>query len=82
MAYDDAKTRATPDEQAAFMRQRMGVAARAGTINLRCAICGSTDLIYEDSPTRFKTLAEAEPHLREAEAENLRAREFFEASKN
>jgi hypothetical protein len=82
MSYDDAKTKATPAEQEERLRRLMFRAEKAGTIRMRCAICGSTNLSYEDRATRFKTQEEAEPHLREAEAENLRAREFFEASKN
>lgn len=45
----------------------------------QCAICGSTDLRFEDGETRFASLAEAIPHLRALEQENAEARRALDA---
>jgi hypothetical protein len=41
-------------------------------LNARCGICGSTELHIDDGATAYRTMAEAEPHLR-ASAEQQRA---------
>jgi hypothetical protein len=47
-----------------------------------CGICRSRDWHYEQAKTRFRTMAEAEEPMREAEAMQAKAREFFKRSKN
>jgi len=50
-------------------------------MNPWCGICDSRDLTYEDQPTRFATILEAQPHLAEAARRNAATREYFRASK-
>jgi hypothetical protein len=45
-----------------------------GMFNPWCGICKSRDFHYEVGGTRFRTMAEAEPHLREIERQNAIAR--------
>jgi hypothetical protein len=46
-----------------------------------CGICGSHDLFVEDLPSHFKTKAEAWPHLKRAEAEQLLTRARIDEQK-
>lgn len=48
----------------------------------RCGICGSTDLHTEDRPTRWATLAEAEPILRAEEAKQALSRAVIDRIKS
>jgi hypothetical protein len=51
-----------------------------GHIARHCGICGSTDLRYEDRPTIFKTLEEAEPILAQLQADNFKTRALLDAA--
>jgi hypothetical protein len=57
IAWDDAKTM----EGLACLE--LQIAADAISKTPQCAICGSTTFHREDGITRFKTMAEARPHI-------------------
>lgn len=49
-----------------------------------CGLCGATvaTWTYEVGETKWQTMEEAKPFLREAEAEQAKTREFFRQAKN
>lgn len=51
------------------------------TLNPWCGICfaPSTGWLYEDAPTKFKSIEEATPHLKRVEEANQQAREMIDA---
>jgi hypothetical protein len=57
-------------------------ALRTAGAGEKCGICGSGDFTFEDAPTVFATMEEAEPYLRHCEAQNAAVRQFFAATKN
>lgn len=60
-----------------YLRETVARLVAAGIMNARCGICKSANLRYEDSATRFQTMAEAEPELRRIERECSAARMMF-----
>jgi hypothetical protein len=50
-------------------------------MNPWCHICGSREWVYEDVPSRFKTVEEATPELRRLYLENMRTRSIIDAAK-
>jgi hypothetical protein len=50
-------------------------------LNRECGICKSTKLEYETRRTKYKTIAEAEPALKAAEAANIESRKLIDAQK-
>ena len=46
----------------------------SGGFNPWCGVCGSREMHCEGAPTKFKTLKEAAPFLREEEGKNMLAR--------
>lgn len=42
-----------------------------------CGICGSTELVYEDRATPFRTLSQAMPTLASLQKANLEAMQLF-----
>jgi hypothetical protein len=60
---------------AEMVRFRAGVQAALETgLAWRCELCRSETLVYEDARTRFDSLEEAGPYLRQLEAEQLESR--------
>jgi hypothetical protein len=47
---------------------------KSGRLNSWCGLCGDHRFHYEDGVTRFKTMAEALPHIRRTERDNAVAR--------
>ena len=47
----------------------------------RCGICQSGDLHYEDMPTRFSTMTEAQPYIEELARRQAFTRVYFRASR-
>ena len=79
VAYD-------PDELAddvalAVFQQGVEDWIRRGQINPWCGICHSRELHYEVAQTKWKTMAEAEPEMLKAEAENLQTRALIDQKK-
>jgi hypothetical protein len=71
----------TEDNAPGYVRDRIvGPALRSRLINPWCSICSakSGTWCYEDAPTKFKTIEEAEPHLRKVEEANAATRRMFE----
>lgn len=56
--------------------------ANAGEINRWCGLCGSRDLKAEAAVTRFNTLDEAMPHLKEEEAKQMLTRMLLSPKEN
>jgi hypothetical protein len=52
-------------------------AVNAGELDPWCGLCRSPDWDVEAGPTPFRTLVEAEPHLREIERRNLASRDYL-----
>ena len=44
-----------------------------------CGICKSTELLFEEGPTRFMSLDEAIPHIKNIERENILTRLIIDA---
>lgn len=74
MAYDDAKTELEPAVQEYALRVLVAHAIETNAINPWCGICGSRSFTYEDRPSKYATMEDAEPELAQLEAENARAR--------
>lgn len=49
-------------------------------VRWECAICKSTHLKFEEGATRFMSLAEAMPHMKKVEVENILSRIILDAS--
>ncbi len=49
-------------------------AQKAFGIRDRCGICGSTQLFFEDAPTKFDTMEEAMPEFTKQQVANLETR--------
>lgn len=62
-----------------LLRTEIDKALQSRVINPWCGLCRakSETWHYELGRTRFRTMAEAEPHLKKAEAEQLLARLLF-----
>lgn len=73
VAYLDGK-----DTFVAVCNSMEGI-VRETPLNRWCGICGSRDLRFEEKKTPWKTLAEAYPHLKAAEADNVAARHYLAA---
>jgi hypothetical protein len=52
---------------------------RALGIEERCALCGSTDLEFEDRLTKYATMQEAAPALGETAQKNAMTRELIDS---
>ena len=78
---DEDEPRGTCEE---LLREQLDKLLGKRVINPLCAICGApyASWTYEDRPTRFKTMEEAMPHLKAAEAEQRAAAQFLKASRN
>lgn len=59
--------------------EALGGMIKRGMFNDWCGICGSRVLHYEEGVTKFKTLAEAGPHLGATAAANAKARAELDA---
>jgi hypothetical protein len=91
IAYDPGKTAAsvasgddvvlTEATAAPWLRTLVKGLIRPGCINPWCGICGSKGWFYEDAPTRFKTIDEAEPEMRRLELEQARSRQMIDELK-
>lgn len=51
---------------------------KSSAVEHRCALCGSTDLHFEDARTKFQTLQEAAPYLAEQQRQNAMTRALIE----
>jgi hypothetical protein len=60
----------------------VGAMVKAGEIKHECTLCLATALRVEIGRTRFATMAEAEPHLRENQDRINRSIAFLKAAKN
>jgi len=47
--------------------------------NLWCGICGSHALHFEQGPTKFRSIAQAMPALKECESDQMFSRAFLDA---
>lgn len=63
------------------IKREFGSRAQKQIYNPWCGLCRSRDLKTEDSPTKFTTMAEALPGLRQVELEQAITREYFRTSK-
>lgn len=72
IAYEEGKVEDGVDE----LRKKIAELLASRAINPWCGICHSRQehWQYEDSPTKFETMDEALPALREIEQANRRAR--------
>ena len=76
----EAETRReAEDDIAKPLRETVAEALNKGIANPRCGICKAPadTWIYDLSRTPFRSMKEAEPHLRINEAEQALAREMF-----
>lgn len=79
VAYDDAKTKGDD-----ALHQLQGVikkALDAGVLNPWCGICQSRDWSYEDGITRFTTMEEAMPHLKQCQEDQLASRAVIDEAR-
>lgn len=80
LAFDPADL--AEAEAVARLKALVHAALNDSTINPWCALCGPTrgpsSWFYEAAPTRFRTMEEAEPALRQAEADQLRTRAYVQ----
>ena len=53
---------------------------REGPLNRWCGICGSRDLKFKETTTPWKTIPEAYPHLKAAEADQIATRYHLNAT--
>lgn len=67
----------TQETAAKFLKDLVEELISRQVVKPSCGICGSTDLRYEDSATKFNSLEEAMPHLIQLEAENRETRKLF-----
>jgi hypothetical protein len=72
----------TPESAIDKIKEVISHAVEQKILNPWCAICDSYDFIYEDGITRFMSMEEAIPHIRDVEEENMAARRAFEAERN
>jgi hypothetical protein len=72
-AADEAESRMAAEYILQVLRRQVTDLVKNGTLNPYCGICEapSAQWHYEVARTRFETLANAMPELRETEAENL-----------
>lgn len=71
----------TEETAADYVRGIVEEMVHRGSMNPWCGICGSRDLFYEDAPTRFATMDEAQGPLREMEIDQQVSRVLMEADK-
>jgi hypothetical protein len=60
----------------------MGRLVISGALKHECGICKSTELKVEIGATRFRTMAEAEPFLRQSQADQIATAAFLKAGRN
>lgn len=55
---------------------------KSGIFWRECGICKATDLQVQVSPTRFRTMQEAEPFLRQSAAQQAQSAAMLKSSRN
>lgn len=90
MAYQDGITRTgeqtgnvllTPETATDVLRGMIAGLLRRRAMNPWCGVCGAVadkTWVYEDGLTKFVTIEEATPALRQTELEMIQTRKFFE----
>ena len=61
----------TPDEAMAHLQTVVEDAIARHILNRLCAVCGATEFHYEDGVSKFRTMEEAMPAMREQEMKQL-----------
>lgn len=79
VAYDDAKT--TGKEALELFQSAVLMAVEGAGLNPWCGLCQSQDWFYEDGVTRFTTLEEAKPFLKQCEADQLASRAIIDETR-
>jgi hypothetical protein len=84
MAYDETTTDASPTVQEYALRVLVAHAIERNEINAECAICGAKPetWTYEDRRSIFRTMEEADPHLKREGARQRATAEFLRTSRN
>jgi hypothetical protein len=67
---------------AGWLRTAFDDLCEAGRLHPWCALCHSREFRTEDGPTKWSSMEEAAPHLREIEAAQAATRDYFRAGKN
>lgn len=78
-AFDEAVTSVLTAK--AGLAVAVDYAIGAGEIDPWCGICRSPAWTIEAAPTPWRSLQEAEPHLRATEQDNLRTRDYLKAER-
>jgi hypothetical protein len=76
IAWDDASN-SLPGASVMLGKATTDLLGDRGAEAFVCALCGSTTFHQEDGVTRFRTMAEAMPHLKRAELDQLVTRELL-----
>jgi hypothetical protein len=68
-------TEMTTETAGPFLQSIVRGLLKTGEIGSRCGLCDAPvpEWCSEDAPTKFRTMEEAEPHLRESQLKNLEA---------
>jgi hypothetical protein len=72
----------TDDDVTEALTSQVRSMIQHGVLDPWCGICGATAWHCEIGQTAFATMEEAAPHLKDIEAENLRARNFLRTQGN
>lgn len=77
-AWDDRDPAYTAEHALADLKRAVELATEVkGIVNPWCGICHSRNWHYEDGVTKFTSMAEAWPSLKECEREQMEARAAF-----
>ncbi len=72
----------TKDSAEAHLKSLMDEMTNLGVLNPWCGICNSRDLHCEDGITKFQSIKEAMPFLKELEAQQIRSMIALTAQRN
>lgn len=80
--YGEGDADAQATNLAYRLARQFGELVDGGTLRRECGLCKATDLTVEVAKTRFRTMEEAEPALRESAAAQAQSAAWLKSSRN